>query len=245
MEDSNKNRNIWDVLTTRSTKLTVLSGILFLLLGLLLNQWSVGWLIAEDHDISSVAVKVMIGIIQVLCIGAGVWIVFKKPVPSIALSINSVVALGLGIGIVLGGYGSLGAISLSDPVDHAVPTLPSFACGPQDAICNVTQAAGLGDMLAVTGKSVARYLGQHSCITLLSTLETFEHQHRGPTRRHQAGALGIEGTTGVLWVAGGKAAQGIEARHRFPIDLLSPAAQHPVLETAFDQHVGLAQRVCA
>ena len=88
-------------------------GILLVLVGVFLNKWSIQWLFAVDKDVSSIPKLAAIGIFQLACIAGGLWFVFKRPIRSISISLSGVTTIGLVVGILIGGYGSLGAFSFN------------------------------------------------------------------------------------------------------------------------------------
>ena len=47
-------RYVWEFLAGRPKGLAILLGILLVLVGMLLNKWSIAWLFAVDNDVSSI-----------------------------------------------------------------------------------------------------------------------------------------------------------------------------------------------
>ena len=107
MRNSTEVRYAWEFLPRRPKGLAILLGMLLVLVGMLLNKWSIAWLFAADNDVSSIPKLTVIGIFQLGCIAAGLWFVFKRPIRSISISISNVTTTGLVVGILIGGYGSL------------------------------------------------------------------------------------------------------------------------------------------
>lgn len=115
--------------------------LLMLSAAVLVNKWSLGWLLAADKHIGNPVALIFIATAQAALIVAAVYLLLRRE-PLRLSPIYSVIPLLL---TAVGSWGMVGYI-LNPPDDFSRPTFPRFDCSAIDLPCNSAAAMGLADL---------------------------------------------------------------------------------------------------
>jgi hypothetical protein len=128
-------------------------GALIVAAGLALNSRSLGWLLGADGDFGSPSIRTAVLLAQVVMVACGFVLIVRpallKSLAGVRLPVTGAAASVLLLGLV----GMLGSL-LTPAIDFLWPTEPAFSCEDADPFCNMTDAAGLHDVIRY-GKGAA------------------------------------------------------------------------------------------
>ena len=138
-----------DTRAWRSMTLARGLGFLFIAAGILVNKWSLAWLLAADQQIGSDIFAIAIASMQAIMIIAGIYLVLRiNP-----LRVSRLVFVPALIIAAIGAWGTMGYL-INPPPDFSKATLPNFDCSNATRPCNNAAELGLDD-LPRYGKGVA------------------------------------------------------------------------------------------
>ena len=128
----------------RSKNTAVFLGVSLVLTGLSLNKWSIEQLFVLDAYISSVRFIVAIVIFQICCIVPGLWFLCRRPILSISVALYRITVFGLAVGMLVGVYGNLIALSMINPHREMLETFRTLNASEELILSLTPRLKGLG-----------------------------------------------------------------------------------------------------